>query len=280
MKKVKQFETLVVEEVEHTSDESIIEHGHNFYEIIYILSGQGIHHINNASLAYEQGNLFLLSPEDEHSFEVRERSRFATIRFTDHFFTQKRHLTTDEHLVIQPAAMMRHQVLKETILAFDGPCSSILRNTVDNILAYKCKVDLSDSAIIFYQVLTILGMVREELLRVDAKLTRKQPNKGNLLSYIHQHIYYPEAIQVKNVSDHFHISANYFSTYFKRNFGMSYREYVEKYKLNLIEKRIATGGTSLKQIADEFGFTDESHLSNYFKQKKNISPAAYRKSNQ
>lgn len=277
MKKVKQFETLIIEDIEQTAEDSPPNHSHNFYEIIYIMAGKGNHHINNVSLQYHTGDLFLLSPEDEHFFEIASSTRFATIRFTDHYFTQKRHLTSDESLVIRPEELMRTKLLKETILTFDGTCSSILRNTIENILSYKCKQDLSTSAIVFYQVLTILGMVREELLRLDVVLTRELPTRDHLLSYIHQHIYQPEQIQIREIASHFNIASSYFSTYFRRNFNMTYREYVHSYKLSLIEKRIAAGQSTLKQIAIEFGFTDESHLSNYFKQKKNINPGGFRK---
>ncbi|MEG2102391.1 MAG: helix-turn-helix domain-containing protein, partial [Flavobacterium sp.] len=33
----------------------------------------------------------------------------------------------------------------------------------------------------------------------------------------------------------------------------------------------------IKQIAYEFGFTDESHLSNYFKKRKNMNPTDFKK---
>jgi len=33
----------------------------------------------------------------------------------------------------------------------------------------------------------------------------------------------------------------------------------------------------MKQIAFEFDFTDESHLSNYFKKQRNIKPSAMKK---
>lgn len=279
MQKIKQFETLIVQEVEESGAESPPSHGHNFFEIIYIISGDGNHFINKNKLPYQQGNLFLLSPEDEHFFEISTKTKFATIRFTDNYFTTKRHLTSDESLVVHPVDLMRNKLLKETKLAFDGPCAGILHNTIINLLSYKCKQDLSDSAVIFYQILTILGMVREELRRLDAGITDEQPTKEHLLSYIHENIYQPSAIQIKSISDHFHISPNYFSTYFRRNFSMSYREYIQSYKLKLIEKRVAAGKSNLKQIADEFGFTDESHLSNYFKQKKSIGPAEYRREN-
>jgi len=60
--------------------------------------------------------------------------------------------------------------------------------------------------------------------------------------------------------NHFHIAGNYSSAYFKRNFDMSCREYVNNYRIKLIGKRMETGNQTLKEVADEFGFTDESHL--------------------
>jgi AraC-like DNA-binding protein len=277
MKKATQFTTLVIEDIEQTALDAPSEHGHNFYEIVYIMWGEGVHVINKVGLPYRSGTLFLLSPEDEHFFQISAPTRFAIIRFTDHYFTQKRHLTSDQSLVRRPEELMRNKFLKERVLFFDTTCSNILQNTIDNILSYKCKQDLSTSAIVFYQILTILGMVREEISRADATLTNEVPVKEHLLTYIHKHIYQPQLVQIKEIASHFNISPNYFSTFFKKNFGMTYLEYVHGYKIGLIEKRIASGETNFKQIAIEFGFTDESHLTNFFKQKKNINPASFRK---
>ncbi len=184
MRKVNQFKTLIIEEVDHTTSDAPPEHGHNFYEIIYIKSGEGTHFINKVGLTYGSGDLFLLSPEDEHFFQISQPTKFAIVRFTDHYFTQKRHLTSDQTLVSHPEELMRNKLLKEKILFFGATCSSILRNTIENILCYKCKDDISNSAIVFYQILTILGMVREEISRTDVRLTNEVPVKEHLLSYI------------------------------------------------------------------------------------------------
>src|SRR3978361_2140692 len=98
-----------------------------------------------------------------------------------------------------------------------------------------------------------------------------------MISYINQHIYEPEKIQVKFIANHFNIAGNYFGAYFKRNFDLSYRDYVNQYRTKLIEKRIISGQLSLKQIASEFGFNDESHLSNYFKNRKQTRQTSFRK---
>lgn len=36
---------------------------------------------------------------------------------------------------------MRHKLLKEVKLKMDEPCTTILRNTIENIVAYNCRKD-------------------------------------------------------------------------------------------------------------------------------------------
>jgi AraC-like DNA-binding protein len=74
-----------------------------------------------------------------------------------------------------------------------------------------------------------------------------------------------------------HISTSRF--YFKRSFGVAYQEYLDSYRIKLIEKRLEIGGLKLKQIAQEFGFTDVSHLSKVFRKLTEASPCDYRISN-
>lgn len=115
------------------------------------------------------------------------------------------------------------------------------------------------------------------LLTLAIQIGPGVPSKEMLISFIHQHIYEPKKYQVKNIASQFNISVSYFSDYFKRNFDISYRDYINQYRIKLIEQRINGGQVSIKQIAHEFGFTDESHLSNYFKNHSQLRPGVYRK---
>lgn len=84
-------------------------------------------------------------------------------------------------------------------------------------------------------------------------------------------------IQVRNIAREFPIAESYFGAYFKRNFGISYRDYVNELRTKLIEKRISGGNLSITQIADEFGFSDKSHLTNFFKKRKSQRPTDFAK---
>ncbi|HAT91477.1 MAG TPA: AraC family transcriptional regulator, partial [Sphingobacterium sp.] len=62
----------------------------------------------------------------------------------------------------------------------------------------------------------------------------------------------------------------------KKNFGSSLRAYINTYRIELIENRLKSKDYTLKQIAAELGFTDESHLSHFYKRARGFSPLHYR----
>lgn len=272
MKKLNQFDTLVIDEFEE-DQYHLPRHSHTYYEIIYIIKGSGIHQLNKNLLPYQAGDLFVLSTDDEHYFDIKKTTRFFFIKFTDTYFNSNKKLACDEFLLNTPENFMRDKSLKENVLKLDKTCASILKNTIDNIRSYNSKANISTSPIVFHQILSIFGLIKESLQQQNIKITGSGIDNDQIISYIHQNIYKPKLVQIKNIAVHFNISQSYFGTYFKRNFSISYREYCNKLRTQLIEKRILNKQLSMKQIAYEFGFTDESHLSNYFKKQRNLKPS-------
>ncbi len=273
--KRKQFEPLEIDTFE-AAVYPFPRHSHTYYELVYISKGLGNHHINQIVIPYKAGDLYLISPDDEHFFDIKKLTRFWFIKFNDAYFKGNRHLSPDHLTVASPIDIMRNHLLKEDKLIFDEPCKTILRKTVENIFQYSDFHKISDSPIVFFQVLSLFGLIREASLKMNTGIDRKTPQKDDLISYIHQNIYTPELIRIKNISQHFNISKTYFSAYFKRNFDVSYQHYITDYKLKLIERRIQSGQMTMKQIAFEFGFTDESHLTNYFKNSNKINPSHFK----
>ncbi|WP_366186531.1 AraC family transcriptional regulator [Flavobacterium ovatum] len=272
MRKLKQFDTLVLDQFEEDQFH-LPAHSHNYYEIIYIVKGSGIHHLNANLLAYKSGDLFVISPDDEHYFDIKKRTGFVFIKFTDNYFNSNKKLSCDEFLLNTPENFMREKVLKENVLELDASCRLILKNTVENIMSYNGKTDISTSPIMFYQILSIFGLIKESISAMNLKMVGAGIDNDVIITYIHQNVYEPKLIQIKSIAVHFNISHTYFGTYFKRNFSITYRDYIHTLRIKLIEKRILSKQMSIKQIAHEFGFTDESHLSNYFKKKKNKRPS-------
>ncbi len=275
MPRLKQYEPLVIHDFEEQQFH-LQAHAHTYFELIYMYKGSGIHCLNNCRLSYKAGDLFLICPEDEHYFEIRKSTRFVFIKWTDSYFMNAGNLYPNTASVNDPARLTRNRLLKEKKLMFDPSTAQILKNIIENIITYQYRKDISTSPLVFYQIASILAMIRELLINMEAPIALENPDQEQLVTYLHQHIYDPRSIQIQSIASHFNIAPNYFSAYFRRCFGTSYREYVDNYKTGLIEKRIEQGHLSIKQIAAEFGFTDESHFSNFFKKKFHMSPRLYR----
>lgn len=275
MKKV-QFEALVIHDYEEKTFHLPV-HSHTYYELVYIRKGDGVHLLNNSRLPYRKGDLFIISPEDQHYFEIDNSTHFTFIKFTDEYFSGHRiHYQADAFVSLTPERIMRNRLFKEVKLKMDEPCVSILRNTIENLVVYNCQKDLATSPLVFYQILSIFGLIKEAAAKLNIRIENGQTEKEELISYVHHYIYEPAFLQVKNIASHFAISPAYFSDYFKHEFGMSYRSYINDYRIGIIEKRLAVSSITIGQIADEFGFTDESHFSHFFRKVRKMSPTAFR----
>lgn len=275
MRTLKQFEALVI----HDFEESVFHmesHGHTYFEMGYIYQGSGKHFLNNSVLEYTTGDLFLLCPEDSHTFDISERTRFVFIKFTDAYFKLFQQPGQDDFTTAEAIHIMRNKLLKENKLEIIHPNSEILKTSIDSILlASHSDQDNSHSQIIYHLILTIIAVVKNSISTMAINLSLIDPAQETLISYIHDQIYSPAALKVANISLHFNIAPKYFSAYFKRRYNISYSQYVNQYKASLIELRFQSSQFTIRQVAEEFGFADESHLSRFFKKHHQLSPGAY-----
>jgi AraC family transcriptional regulator, L-rhamnose operon regulatory protein RhaS len=95
--------------------------------------------------------------------------------------------------------------------------------------------------------------------------------------YIKQHIYEPEKLGIVHLSEIFNYAPDYVSIYFKRHTGESLKQYITKYKMKLIEIRLLYSQLTVSEVADEFGYLDESHFCKQFKKFTGRTPTAFRK---
>lgn len=56
-----------------------------FFQMAYIISGKGFLSINGHRIAYQTGNLMLLTPNDYYNFDIEETTEFLLIRFTSDY---------------------------------------------------------------------------------------------------------------------------------------------------------------------------------------------------
>lgn len=60
----------------------------NFFELVYVISGCGVHVVNGNKITYRTGDMFLLAPHDRHEFDLEITCEFMVIRFGESYIKE------------------------------------------------------------------------------------------------------------------------------------------------------------------------------------------------
>lgn len=256
-------------------------HNHDYFEIIYIRDGCGTHTINNVSFFYKKNDLFLLSPEDYHSFEIEEETSFCFFKFTDMIFRKN---TNDPK---QLNWIERIESIMESANHFPGaiPLTEADRQSIESLGRIIVQEEHAQqhhaTEIIVDAIGAILGIIARNISDKYKECINLKSHECDItlkaVSYIRSNIFNNHSLSVQAIADFLGFSKSYTCSVFKLNAGESIQSYIINYKLALVENRLIYSNIHISEIAYELGFTDLSHLNRLFKKKYHLSPLQYRK---
>jgi YesN/AraC family two-component response regulator len=252
-------------------------HNHNHFEIIFVHGGKGIHCISGMKYPYAEKALFLLAPCDFHSFEIKEESKFTFIKFTNVYFSEVLH-NSQNHLLNHHIDELMVQASKQELPVLQNAKETeTLEQLLLLVVAEWSEKKDANSDLLYHLIQSILALIKRNVMfRPDTSGNKHSAKITSVLNFIHQNIYDPEKTRLENLAAEFGFSKHYFGIYFKDQVGMNLRDYVNQYKQNVIENRLKYSSKSIKEICDEFGFTDMSHFNKFFKTSSGITPSAFR----
>lgn len=173
----------------------------NFFEFIHISEGTGIQTINDNSFRYRKWSMFLVTPQDTHSYEVKTATQFFFLRFNEYYVKSK----SSKELTERVDYILRHASHRPGCILKNRNDKAIIASLVQNIIAEDVNKRTYHNKIIEQFVNTIIFIVARNIA-----LEFPHNVKGNtgetvlsLLDYIQQHILVPKALKAANLSKHF-----------------------------------------------------------------------------
>lgn len=253
-----------------------------FFEIIQIQEGKGFRTVNKNRFPYRKGSIFLFTPRDCRGFEEETPTRFVSVRFSE-MFVGHCHTPQEKERI---GAWLRqleylffyHNRQEQLLIRQANDCKMITSLIGNMVEEYENKHPYYQENLQHY--ITLLLNIVARNVAEDINITGEE-NASSLINrmilHIRQHIYEPDLLKQEFLSSKFNLSLNYIGEYFKKQTGESLQQFIINYKMNLVQLRLSYSDLTIGEIADELGFTDESHLSRLFKKYYEVTPAAYRK---
>ncbi|QTD38896.1 helix-turn-helix domain-containing protein [Polaribacter batillariae] len=258
------------------------KHKHNFYELTFILKGKGKHVFNDSAVAYKKGDVFFLTPKDEHEFLVKAPSKFGILKFTEQLFLEKTNFSIiNKELKAQlESIIFNSSISDKSIKAYQEDKKQLLY-LYKMIKTELESPNLRSRNIILELFGALLLIVSRNLISnvdyVSNPILLEKEKIENILRYIRLHLFDADKVKIKALANTFNMSANYISIYVKKQTGISIKDYIIKSKLKLAERLLEESNLNITQIATKTGFVDVSHFSKIFKNKYGKSPSEYHK---
>lgn len=245
-------------------------HRHSFFEICYVAHGEGSYIDDGIETGLERGTLFLSRPGKWHQIKSKEGLSLLFIAFewiesdmskkqsealqdlynTDHYILQ-----LDEHA---PSIHLWYSLLLQATHYHP------FQIEITSALALSLILSLSQ---------TILKKEKNEFVLI--KKSSDYLYRAKL--YIKDNLSQP--LQLCDLSTYLHISPRHVSRLFS-NAGENFSTYLKKARMKKATELLLTTSLSMKEIADQTGFSSVHYFTKTFSKEIGLPPGQFRKKKQ
>ena len=246
-------------------------HSHDFIELVYILSGNGIHEINGKQYSLSHGDFLFMNRGCSHSFSSEEGFHYVNILLSPKIL-----------------AHAENALALLSLTAFNELCTDADFGTMTFFGKERAEAEIIIRAMLeeykekpthWEQVLSdYLHILLTKLLRkTEEGVDQKELGEmwRSLSQYIDQNI--GEKLTLSSLAEKCFYNPSYFSRSFKEKFGMNLTEYVTRKRLDRAIALLSSTELSTERICEQAGFPDRAALKNAFTKYLGASPKDFRK---
>lgn len=257
------------------------QHTHDFIEIEYVLSGAGIHYLEQAEIAVRPGDIFFTNCGTPHCFCSESENKpiivynclFAPERLGNTGIDFSRFSVLASDLLYREIFPEEYRQMPY-IRVYDT--SRRLRRVFDDMYEeFRCAEEGCTDMLLggLIQLLTLfLRLYKQD---ISAPVKRAQDRYlAEVLAYIESN--YSGHITLGELSKIALLSPNHLCKVFKEATGTTISEHIQRLRLEKVCELLRGTERTLADISAEVGYRDEGFLRRIFKKEFNCTPSEYR----
>lgn len=244
-------------------------HQHSFFEICYIVNGEGYYIDNNHRHPIGSGSLFLSRPYHKHQIQSKtgldilfigfEINKGKTTKKIQQLFSSLENVDTYFHNQAESFTFVR---MWTTLLVMANESNPLLEESLTGV----CN--------------SIFGSLFKEF-----QITHEKSSKNNRYSvsstlvykaklYINDNL--SEPLRLNDVAEFLHISGRHLSRIFQAELGQSFSSYVRKEKIRKAGILLSDTDLSIKEISEKTGFDTVHYFSSVFLTEMGMPPGKFK----
>ena len=246
-------------------------HLHKCFEFIHIIGGKLIYTVEGTDYMLSEGDFIMTKPNELHSFSFPEECEYKREflhvypGFVDKLPSLVKPLydRRDGYFNRIPDAMVKKYGIDRIFERMDACCRADEKEADFLMLAYT--VELMSK---------ICQILRKEAPEQQEIVTNKKTNE--IYKYLETH--YLENVTIEDISHSLYVSPSYLSRVFKKEMGMTIKNYINMRRVTKA-KNLILQGRRITDVYLECGFFDYTTFYRAFMKYAGTSPEDFKKTN-
>ena len=239
-------------------------HNHSEFEILCITDGSSVVRVGDREYTVSKGDTVFINPMEIHSVTA-DTSRPYGHRCICFDCKILMNGTLAENLKNEIVCIRHH-------IKGDKRLCQLFENAFDVVKKEDKTFEMEASS---YITLMFAYLLKNNLTDKENANNKNSDFCKKVLEYVSEH--FAENISSKHAADALSFNQSYFCRNFKKNFGTSFAEYLNMYRVSASRGLLEDKTKSITQIAYECGFGTSSRFSKCFKKHYGILPSEYKK---
>lgn len=247
-------------------------HRHEAWELYYVTCGCGVRMTGDTLMPFAEGDVVLIPPSMPHYWEYRTESTNSAGEITYLMVAFSQELL-DKCVAVFPEVRNKlyGQILPSEALKYGAVSSVEIRQSMRRLETLD---DLGQLGEIIRLLPVIFTTKDHFLIGKPVKIERDIRRMKQVVEYVMAH--YVHNITLDDVASHIGMNRSAFCTFFKKNKGMTFSQFVTQYRLETARDLLRNSQKQVSEICFAVGFNDFPHFERVFKKETGMSPSRYR----
>ncbi len=247
-------------------------HRHSFYHIVLFTEGAGFHTIDFERFAVSPGQIYFMVPGQVHSWSFEGGIDGYVINFPESFFQS---FLADKHYLEQ--FRFFRGIAKDSVIQLPQKAFGEVADTIAKIVAETQTHGANGMDMLRARLLEVLITVSREN---SMQTPHGAPQQNQLLLYNFRKLvdeYYAEKRLPKEYAAMLYITPNHLNALCNDLLGKAAGEVIRDRILLEAKRLLVNADNGIAEIAYQLNFTDNSHLTRFFKKHTGVSPEEFRR---
>lgn len=245
-------------------------HKHSFFEVCFVVDGEGTYIEYNNSYPLHKNTLFLSRPEVLHQIKSENGLFLLYVAFElIESESSEEWIRIIEAIKQQQVVVLHHSDDTPTTLLWK---SLLIQATMKEHAFFVEMLSSMAHSLILSIIENFVPPLNHSKQRMVSESFSVLLTQAKL--YIHDNLSSP--LKLTEVAKHLHISGRHLSRIFMSELGVSYSKYVLDERIKKAVTLLKKSNLSLKEISEETGFISVQYFTRVFTSMMQISPGRFR----